>query len=104
VSVSVLISNPSVPVGVESAAFLAANVNPEQVILTEPAETIDLTVIMIAFAVVPSVTEAVAGLGTSSQLVVVATAVSKAVAEGNVIVIFLSTAKSEDVLKVNDAV
>ena len=103
-SVSVSIFNPSVPAGVASAAVLAANVNPEQVILTEPAETMDLTVILRVLAVALSVTEASAGLGTSSQLVAVATAVSKEVVDGNVSVIFLSTAKSVDVLKVNDAV
>lgn len=103
-SVSVSIFNPSFPVGVASAAVLAANVNPEQVILTEPAGTIDFTVILITLAVALSVTEASAGLGTSSQLVAVATAVSKEADEGNVNVIFLSTASSVDVLNVNDAV
>jgi len=103
VSVSVSIFKPPVPVGVASAAVFAANVNPEQVILTEPANTIDLTVILIV-SVVKAVTEASTGLGTSSQLVAVATAVSKEVVEGNVNVIFLSTIKSVDILKVNVAV
>jgi hypothetical protein len=106
-STSVSIFNPPVPVGVASAAVFAANVNPEQVILTAPANTIDLTVILIV-SVVKAVTEASTGLGTSSQLVAVATAVSKEVVglvvEGNVNVIFLSTAISVDILKVNVAV
>jgi len=90
-----------VPEGVESTAVFAAKVNPEQVILIDPAGTIDLTVIVIAL-VAKAVAEATAGLGTSSQLVAVATAVSNEA--GNVKVIFLSTASSVDVLKVNSAV
>lgn len=87
--------------GVESTASFAAKVNPEQVILIEPAGTMDLTVIVIALAA-KAVAEATAGLGTSSQLVAVATAVSNEA--GNVKVIFLSTISSVDVLKVNSAV
>jgi len=88
--------------GVESTAVFAAKVNPEQVILIDPAGTMDFTVILMMLAVAPSVTEATAGLGTSSQLVAVATAVSNEA--GNVKVIFSSTASSVDVLKVNSAV
>jgi len=88
--------------GVESTAVFAAKVNPEQVILIDPAGTMDFTVILMRLAVAPSVTEATAGLGTSSQLVAVATAVSNEA--GNVKVIFLSTTSSVDVLKVNSAV
>jgi len=88
--------------GVESTAVFAAKVNPEQVILIDPAGTMDFTVILMMLAVAPSVTDATAGLGTSSQLVAVATAVSNEA--GNVKVIFLSTTSSVDVLKVNSAV
>ena len=88
--------------GVESTAVFAAKVNPEQVILIDPAGTMDFTVILMMLAVAPSVTEATAGLGTSSQLVAVATAVSNEA--GNVKVIFLSTTSSVDVLKVKAAV
>lgn len=101
VSVSVSIFTPVVPEGVESTAVFAAKVNPEQVIVIEPAGTIDLTVIVIALAA-KAVAEATAGLGTSSQLVAVATAVSNEA--GNVKVIFLSTASSVDALKVKAAV
>ncbi len=87
--------------GVESTDVFAEKVNPEQVILIEPAGTIDFTVIVIALAA-KAVAEATAGLGTSSQLVAVATAVSNEA--GNVKVILLSTASSVDVLKVKAAV
>jgi len=84
----------------------AANVRPLQVTAIEPAGTATLTVMTKLLSglanLLPSVTDSVVGLGTISQLVAVATAVTKPA--GNVIDIFPSTANAVEVLKENDAV
>lgn len=109
VSRLVLICNPRVAVPALSILTMlaadAANVRPLQVTAIEPAGTATLTLMtkMVSLAnALPSVTDSVVGFGTISQLVAVATAVTKPA--GNVIDIFPSTANAVEVLKENDAV
>lgn len=97
VSTVVLMLIPVVPPTVANTASFAANVNPEQVTLIEPAGTADLTLTLIVSAVALSTTEATVGLGTSSQLVAVATAVSNPA--GKAKIISLSTTIAVDVVK-----
>ncbi len=91
-------------------AALGAKVNPEQTTVTLPAGTSALTAILMipvgGVAVIPvlSVTDAVDGLGTSSQLDEEATAVIKAVGNVTVIVPLAVTVKGVDVVNDNVAV
>jgi len=110
VSRLVLICNPRVAVPELSILTMlaadAAKVRPLHVTAIEPAGTATLTVMTKLLSglanLLPSVTDSVVGFGTISQLVAVATAVTKPA--GNVIDIFPSTANAVEVLKENDAV
>lgn len=109
VSRLVLICNPRVAVPALSIlttlAGDAAKVRPLHVTAIEPAGTATLTLMTKMLSLtnaLPSVTDSVVGFGTISQLVAVATAVTKPA--GNVIDIFPSIANAVEVLKENDAV
>lgn len=110
VSRLVLICNPRVAVPALSILTMlaadAAKVRPLHVTAIEPAGTATLTVMTKLLSglanLLPSVTDSVVGFGTISQLLAVATAVTKPA--GNVIDIFPSTANAVEVMKENDAV